>query len=79
MGTGVRPSLSGGAAIDARTHDRELQKVSAGGGGGTAGIGPLERDSRPVGADYRQPGEDDKPKAATPKKPAAPGDEPPAA
>ncbi len=53
------PASLGEPAIDARTHDRELQKVSAGGGGGTADIGPLERDSRPVGADYRQPGEDD--------------------
>ena len=53
------PASLGEPAIDARTHDRELQKVSAGGGGGTADIGPLERDSRPVGADYREPGVDD--------------------
>ena len=53
------PASLGEPAIDARTHDRELQKVSAAGGGGTSDIGPLERDSRTVGADYREPGVDD--------------------
>ena len=53
------PASLGEPAIDARTHDRELQKVSAAGGGGTSDIGPLERDSRPVGADYREAGIDD--------------------
>jgi GntP family gluconate:H+ symporter len=53
------PASLGEPAIDARTHDRELQKVSAGGGDGTADIGPLERDSRSVGADYREQGTDD--------------------
>ncbi len=51
------PASLGEPAIDARTHDRELQKVSA--GGGTADVGPLERDSRAVGADYREQGTDD--------------------
>jgi GntP family gluconate:H+ symporter len=53
------PASLGEPAIDARTHDRELQKVSAAGGGGTSDIGSLERDSRTVGADYREPGVDD--------------------
>ena len=53
------PASLGEPAIDARTHDRELQKVSAGGGGGTADVGLLERDSRAVGADYREQGTDD--------------------
>jgi len=45
-------------AIDARTHERELETVSVG-GGGTSDVGLLERDSRPVGADYREAGIDD--------------------
>ncbi len=53
------PASLGEPAIDARTHDRELQRVSAGGGGGTADVGPLARDSRLVGGDFRQPGEED--------------------
>ncbi len=53
------PASLGEPAIDARTHDREMAKVSAGAGGGASDVGMLERDSRPVGADYRQPGEDD--------------------
>ena len=51
------PSL-GMPAIDARTHERELETVSVG-GGGTSDAARLQRDSRPVGGEFRQPGEED--------------------
>ena len=53
------PASLGEPAIDARTHERELQTVSASGGGETAHAGVLERGSRGVGGEFRQPGEVD--------------------
>ena len=42
------PASLGLPAIDARSHERELQTASLG-GGGTSDVGPLERGSRPIG------------------------------
>ncbi len=53
------PASLGEPAIDVRTHDRELQAASVGGGGGTADAGPVARDSRETGTQVRGPGEDD--------------------
>jgi GntP family gluconate:H+ symporter len=52
------PASLGEPAIDARTHDGEMQTASVG-GGGTSDVGMLERGSRPVGGEFRQPGEED--------------------
>ncbi|MEP6650235.1 MAG: SLC13 family permease [Lapillicoccus sp.] len=57
------PASLGEPAIDARTHDRELQPASVGGSGsgstGRSDSGPIEQDSRPTGTQVRGPGEDD--------------------
>jgi gluconate:H+ symporter, GntP family len=52
------PASLGEDAIDARTHDREMQTASV--GGGSAGsAGPIADESRTTGTQVRGPGEDD--------------------
>ena len=61
------PASLGEDAIDARTHDREMQTTSVGSGSaGSAGsaasdstTGPIADDSRTTGTQVRGPGEDD--------------------
>ena len=52
------PASLGEDAIDARTHDREMQTASV--GGASAGsAGPIADESRTTGTQVRGPGEDD--------------------